>query len=79
MTIAFRSATELAGMIRRREIGAVELLELCLGRIDALDATINSVIWQDREGALASARSAESRTIRRRRLAAAARCGSGRR
>ncbi len=63
MTIAFRSATELAGMIRRLEIGAVELLELYLGRIDALDATINSVIWQDREGALASARSADSRTI----------------
>ena len=63
MTIAFRSATDLAGMIRRREVGAVELLELYLGRIDALDTTINSVIWQDREGALASARAADSRTI----------------
>ncbi len=63
MTIAFRPATELAGMISRREIGAVELLELYLGRIDALDTTINSVIWQDREGALESARAADSRTI----------------
>lgn len=63
MTIAFRSAEDLAGMIRRREIGAVELLELYFGRIDTLDATINAVIWQDREGALETARAADSRTV----------------
>lgn len=63
MTIAFRSAQDLAGMVRRREIGAVELLELYFGRIDALDAAINAVIWQDREGALETARAADSRTV----------------
>ncbi len=63
MTIAFRSANELAAMIRRRDIGAVELLELYLERIDTFDETINAVIWQDREGALETARTADTRTV----------------
>ncbi len=63
MRTAFRSANDLAGMIRRREIGAVELLELYLERIDTLDSSINAVIWQDREGALETARAADARTV----------------
>ncbi len=63
MRTAFRSAKDLAGMIRRREIGAVELLELYLERIDTLDSSINAVIWQDREGALETARAADARTV----------------
>ncbi len=63
MTIAFRSAHDLAAMIRRREIGAVELLELYFGRIDALDTVVNAVVWQDREGALETARVSDSQTV----------------
>ena len=63
MTIAFRSASDLAAMIRRREIGAAELLELYLDRIDTHDAAINAVIWQDREGARERAKAADSRTV----------------
>ena len=61
MTIAFRSALDLADMIRRREIGAVELLELYFGRIDTVDTVVNAVVWQDRERALETAKAADSR------------------
>ncbi len=61
---AFKSATELAAMIRRREIGAEELLDLYLARIDEHDPALNAVIWQDRDGARETARAADSRTAR---------------
>ena len=60
--IAFSSATELAGMVRRREIGALELLDLYLERVDRHNPLINAVIWQDRDGARDAARAADERT-----------------
>ncbi len=61
--LAFASATELAAAVRRREIGAEELLDLYLARIDAHNPALNAVIWQDRERARETARAADSRTV----------------
>jgi len=45
MTELFRrSAVDLAGMIRTREISARELLESCLARIDAVNPELNAII-----------------------------------
>ncbi len=60
---AFKSATELAAMIRRREIGAEELLEHYFERVDAHNPALNAIIWQDREGARATARAADRKTL----------------
>ena len=59
---AFKSATELAAMIRKREIGAEELLDLYFARIDDHNPALNAVIWEDREGARETARTADSLT-----------------
>ena len=61
---AFKSATELAAMIRRREIGAEELLELYFARIDEHNPALNAIIWQDREKARETARAADRWTVR---------------
>ena len=56
----FQSATELAGMIRDGRLGARELLEHFLARVDALNPALNAVVVQDREGARASADAADA-------------------
>ncbi|MDE0408790.1 MAG: amidase family protein, partial [Alphaproteobacteria bacterium] len=61
---AFKSATELAAMIRQRDIGAEELLDLYFARIDEHNPALNAVIWQDRETARETARAADSATAR---------------
>jgi amidase len=55
----FRSATELAQRVRRGDIGARELLEQFLARVDLYNPTINAVIQQDRAGARARADAAD--------------------
>lgn len=42
--LCFRSATELAGMIRRREVASTEVVEACLARIGAVNPAINAVV-----------------------------------
>jgi amidase len=51
MDIAFKSARELAGMIRRGKLSSLELLDHYLERIERLNPKINAVIWMDKEGA----------------------------
>lgn len=55
----FRPAHELAGMIREKQISAVELLDHHLERQARLDGPINAVIWKDADGARAAARQAD--------------------
>jgi len=55
----FKSATELANLIRRGEVGARELLEHFLERVDRFNPTINAVIQQDRAGARTRADAAD--------------------
>lgn len=54
--IAFRSATELARMIRAAKITSCELLEIYLARIERSKATLNAVVTLDIEGARQQAR-----------------------
>src|SRR5690606_33319937 len=58
--ICWLSASELAAAYRRRDLSPVTVVESLLGRIRSLDSDINVFIHLDEEGALASARSAES-------------------
>jgi amidase len=55
-----RPATELAAMLRTREISARELLDAHLERIDRLNPAVNAVVTLDAEGARASADAADA-------------------
>ncbi len=56
----FKSATALAALVRRGDVGARELLEHYLARVDLHNPTINAVILQDRVGARARADAADA-------------------
>ena len=46
-SLAFSSARELASLVRRREAGSEELLDLCLSRIERLNPRLTAVISLD--------------------------------
>jgi amidase len=52
------SAHSAAAAIRRREISPVELLDLCLARVENLNPDLNAIIWCDAEQARADAQQA---------------------
>ena len=58
--IHYRTATELAAMVRQGEIGCLELLDVFLGRVDTYNEQLNAIIWTDIEGARAQARDADN-------------------
>jgi amidase len=60
----FRSATDAAWMLRRRELSARELTALLLARIDAVDPALNAVVELRREAALREAAAADEATTR---------------
>ncbi|HEV3320871.1 MAG TPA: amidase [Solirubrobacteraceae bacterium] len=53
--LMFRSASELAGMVRAGELSARELVQCSLDRIEELNPTINAFVQVDGERALAAA------------------------
>ena len=57
--IAFLPAHHLAGMLRSREIGSLELLDHYLRRVERFNPALNAIIWMDVEGARARARKAD--------------------
>jgi len=57
--IAFRSASDLAAMIRARLLSAEDLLELYLARVQRYNPEINAIVKLDEEGARKSAREAD--------------------
>ncbi len=61
-SICLQSATELALLIRSRQISSRELLELYLGRISRLNPDINAVVTVDEERARADAARADELT-----------------
>ncbi len=61
---AFRSATDLAGAIRRREIGALELLDHYLARVDRHDPALNAVVVRDFDRARDRAKAADAALAR---------------
>jgi amidase len=50
-----RPATELARLVKDREVTARELTEACFERIEALDPELNAFVHLDHDGALAAA------------------------
>jgi len=61
--VSFATATDLAGRVRRREVGALELAEHQIARIERLDGDLNAVVVRDFDRALADARKADQTTI----------------
>jgi len=58
-SLAFRSASQLAAALRRREVGSRELLEHHLARIERLGPGLNAVVTLDVERARAAADAAD--------------------
>lgn len=59
-----RSAGELAAALAAREVGALELTEQAIGRIEARDGPINAVVVRDFDRARAAARAADAALAR---------------
>ena len=59
--IHFESATRLMSRLDAREIGARELLEHFLGRVERHNPTINAIVWQDADRARAEADASDRR------------------
>ena len=53
--LMFRSASELAGMVRAGEVSSRELVEISLARIEELNPELNAFVQVDAERALATA------------------------
>jgi aspartyl-tRNA(Asn)/glutamyl-tRNA(Gln) amidotransferase subunit A len=62
--LCYTPATELAGMIRRKDISPVELVAAVLERIEALEPKVNAFATLTPEAALAAAREAEAAASR---------------
>ena len=62
--LPFRSASDLAAALRRREISARELLEFYLARAERHNAGINAIVPWDVERARARAAEADAKTAR---------------
>src|SRR5919201_3342493 len=57
--VAFRSAKELAALIRKKKVGCLELLDSSLGRMERYNPRLNAIIATDLEGARRRARAAD--------------------
>lgn len=55
-----RSATQIAADIRTGQTTAVQELETVFAQIGRINPTLNAVIWQDREGAMAQAQACDA-------------------
>ncbi|MFP6748491.1 MAG: amidase [Alphaproteobacteria bacterium] len=60
----YATAIELAAKIKAKEIGAVELLDHFLDRVERHNPALNAIIWMDREGARTRARAADEALAR---------------
>ncbi|MDP3855491.1 amidase [Phenylobacterium sp.] len=56
----YRTATGLVANLRARQVSAVELLDHTLGRIEAMDGTINAVVVRDFDRARLAAKAADA-------------------
>ncbi len=61
LPLHFRSASDLARLLKARKVSAVELLEDCLRQYDRHNPTLNAVIVTDVERARAAAQAADKR------------------
>ncbi|MGX5655631.1 amidase [Geodermatophilus nigrescens] len=58
--LCLRPATELAALVRKREVSARELLDAHLARIERVDPQVNAIVTLDAEGARAAADAADA-------------------
>lgn len=58
-SLAFRSATDLAALVRQREISSEELLDLYLSRVERLNPPLNALVFMDIAAARKRAREAD--------------------
>ena len=56
----YKSATELASLIRKKKIGSLELLDHFLARIEKYNSRLNAIIWMDRDRARKRAKAADA-------------------
>jgi amidase len=56
----YRSAVELAALIRRKKVGCLELLDHFLARVESYNPRLNAIIWMDRDKARKRARAADA-------------------
>ena len=61
--IHYESATELMSLLNTREIGARELLDHFLSRVEQHNPAINAIIWRDEDRARAEANQSDRRRI----------------
>src|SRR3954454_25345561 len=59
--LCFRPATELAALVRTREVPARELMDAHLDRIDRVNPELNAIVTLDADGARAAADAADAR------------------
>src|SRR5881394_3026008 len=64
----YKSATELASLIRRKKIGALELLDHFLVRIDKYNPKLNAIIRLDKDKARKRAKTADAALKKGKRL-----------
>jgi amidase len=62
--LAYVSATELAGRIRRREVSPVEVMEATIARIEKRNPSLNALVFTDFDGARKEAAKAEERLVK---------------
>ncbi len=60
MDVHFKSATEIARLIRERKVSALEVLEHFLARVARFNPGLNAIIWLDAERARARAKAADA-------------------
>ena len=65
LPLPFRSAKELAAAIRTKKVGALELLELYIARMQRFNPRLNAIIATDLEGARKRARAADRALAKR--------------
>ncbi|MFW3170401.1 amidase [Geodermatophilus sp. CPCC 206100] len=58
--LCLRPATELAGLIRTRQLSARELTDACLDRIERIGPQLNAIVTLDPDGARAAADAADA-------------------
>ncbi len=59
LSLPFRSAKQLASLIRKKKIGCLELLDLYLGRVERYNPKLNAIIFMNIEGARKRAKQAD--------------------
>ncbi len=62
--IHFKSATDLLALLNTGQIGARELLELYVARIERHNPALNAIIWQDLDSARTEADASDTRRAR---------------